>query len=76
MSAHLDTDLVSALKRLRLGQLVHTLPQRIELARERDMPVDELLLVVLTDEIARRDGSAATRRPQRAGLVPDMVNER
>ena len=76
MSAHLDKDLVAALKRLRLGQLAHTLPDRIALARENDTPFDELLLMLLTDEIARRDGSAATRRAEIADLDPDMVNER
>jgi DNA replication protein DnaC len=72
----LGADLVAALRRLRLGRLVPTLGERIALAEEQDMPFEDFLLMLFTDEIQRRDSSAAERRAQEAGLDPDMVFER
>ncbi len=69
-------ELVRALKRLCLGKLLDAMPERLALAEERGLAVDEILLMLLTDEIQRRDGSAATRRAAKAGLDPDMVLER
>jgi len=69
-------ELVSALKQLRLGGLLPTLPERITLAEKDDTPFDELLLMLLVDEIERRKSTAATRRSEEAGLDPDMVVER
>jgi DNA replication protein DnaC len=43
---------------------------------EDDTSFEDLLLIVLTDEISRRQSSSATRRAQEAGLDPDMVAER
>jgi hypothetical protein len=40
------------------------------------MTFDDLLLLVLTDEIARRDNTAADVRAREAGLDPDMRIER
>nr|HPM52841.1 hypothetical protein [Rhodoglobus sp.] len=51
----IQPDLVSALKRLRLGRVLDTLPDRLVLAEKQDMSFDDLLLLILTDEIARRD---------------------
>jgi DNA replication protein DnaC len=42
------------------------------LADKQDMSVEELLLLLLTDEIARRDGAAAEIRAREAGLDPTM----
>jgi DNA replication protein DnaC len=72
----LDPDLAAALRRLRLGRLVPTLAERIALAEKQGTPFMDLLLMILTDEIARRDSSAAERRAEEAGLDPDMVLER
>lgn len=72
----LAPELISALKRLRLGGLLPTLPDRIALADKDGTPFDELLLMLLTDEIERRKSSAAGRRADEAGLDPDMVIER
>lgn len=68
----LNPELVDALKRLRLGRIAATLPERLTLAEKQEMPVDELLLMILTDEIARRDGAAAENRASDAGLDPSM----
>jgi DNA replication protein DnaC len=72
----LDPDLVAALRRLRLGRIADTLPERIVLADKQDMSFEELLLLVLSDEIARRDSSAVARRVDDAGLDADMTMER
>jgi DNA replication protein DnaC len=65
-------DLVDALKRLRLGRIALTLPDRLVLADKQDMSFEELLLMILTDEIARRDNTAADNRATTAGLDPAM----
>lgn len=72
----LAPELVTALKRLRLGGIVPTLPERMALAEKDETPFDELLLMLITDEIERRRSTAATRRSVEAGLDPDMVVER
>lgn len=72
----ISSDLRDALKRLRLGRVLDTLPDRLTLAEKQDMPLQDFLLLVLSDEIARRQNSAAERRAADAGLDPDMVFER
>jgi DNA replication protein DnaC len=77
MSARgIGPELVAALKRLRLGGLLPTLAERLTLAEKESTPLEDLLLMLLTDEISRRDTTAATRRAEEAGLDPDMVLER
>lgn len=70
--AALSSDLVDALKRLRLGRIASTLPERLVLADKQEMPFEELLLMILTDEISRRDSAAADNRATDAGLDPAM----
>jgi len=72
----ISPDLVASLKRLRLGGLIPTLAERFILAEKEDTPYEDLLLLLLTDEISRRDSNAAFRRADLAGLDPDMVLER
>lgn len=69
-------ELRSALKRLKLGYLAEVLPERLVLAEQQGMSFDELLLLLLSDEISRRDSTAAARRAEQAELDPDMVLER
>ena len=69
---NISPELVEALKRLKLGRIVATLPERLVLADKQDLPFDEVLLMLLTDEIARRDGAAADNRAADAGLEPSM----
>jgi DNA replication protein DnaC len=77
MSARtISVELAAALKRLRLGGLLPTLAERLTLAEKEDTPYEDLLVLLLTDEISRRDSNAATRRAEDAGLDPDMVLER
>ena len=68
----LNHDLVDALKRLRLGRIAATLPERLVLADKQDMAFEDLLLMILTDEIARRDNTAADNRAAEASLDPSM----
>jgi DNA replication protein DnaC len=68
----LSPELVAALKRLKLGRITETLPERLLLADKQDMTLDDLLLLVLTDEITRRDSTAADTRARTAGLDPAM----
>lgn len=76
MAAHtLDPELVAALKRLKLGPIAETLPERLVIADKQDLSFQELLLLVLTDEIQRRDNGAAQRRASQAGLDHSMRME-
>jgi DNA replication protein DnaC len=75
-TSKLDPDLCAALKKLKLGRLIDTLPERLTLSKKSKMAFDELLLLVLRDEIDRRESGATERRADRAGLDPDMVLER
>jgi DNA replication protein DnaC len=77
MSARsISADLIAALKRLRLGGMLPTLADRLTLAEKEDTPYEDLLLMLLVDEISRRDSTASIRRADQAGLDPDMVLER
>ncbi len=67
---------VDVLRRLKLGRLLDTLPERFALARAQKMPHQDVLLLALGDEVSRRDSLAATVRAGRAGLEPDSVMER
>lgn len=69
----LNPELVTTLKRLRLGGLLPTLAERLSLCEKQNMPYQDVLLLLLQDEISRRDSGAATRRAQQAGLSADMV---
>ena len=68
----LNPELVAALKRLKLGQVIQALPERLVLADKQDMSFEDLLLLVLTDEINRQDSCSYERRAAAAGLDPGM----
>lgn len=72
----ISPELEAALRRLRLGRMAPTLAERIALAEKQDMPFQDLLLLLLQDEIARRDSSAVERRVTEARLDPEMTFER
>lgn len=69
-------ELPAVLKRLRLGCIVEALPERITLAEKQSMSHEEFLLLILSDEVSRRDGSAVQRRAHDANLDPEMTFER
>ena len=66
----ISTDLKQTLKRLKLGPLLDTLPERLALARQQKMPHQDFLLLILADEVTRRDSLSAQLRAQRAHLDP------
>jgi DNA replication protein DnaC len=76
MTSSVAPELSAALRALKLGHLSHTLPDRLALGIAQSMPFEELLLLVLTDEIMRREGRASAERSKRARLDPEMSIER
>ena len=68
----IDPDLVATLRRLKLGRLVDTLPERLALANTNGLSHAEFLQIVLADEVTRRDASSAALRARTAGLDPTI----
>jgi DNA replication protein DnaC len=68
-------DLRNTLRRLKLGRMLDTLPERLAVARSQKMSHQDFLVLVLGDEASRRDSLAATLRAQRAHLDPAMQLE-
>ena len=64
----LDADLVRLLKRLKLGQLVPTLPERLALARAQQLDYAAFLTLLLADEVQRREQQALERHLDQAGF--------
>ncbi len=60
------------LRRLRLGRLLDTLPERLTLARQSKLGHHDFLELVLADEVSRRDSQSAQLRARAAGLDPGM----
>jgi len=76
MSAEpISKDLLTVLRRLKLGRMLDTLPERFILARQQQIPHQDFLLLVLGDEAARRDSQALTLRARRAQLDPELQLE-
>jgi DNA replication protein DnaC len=63
------------MRRLRLGQLLDTLPERLVLARQHQLSHLDFLEQLLSDEAQRRDASSASVRARAAHLDPTMVLE-
>jgi len=70
-----SAELRSLMRRLRLGQLLDTLPERLALARTHELTHAEFLEQLLSDEVTRRDVSGASVRARAAHLDPAMVLE-
>jgi DNA replication protein DnaC len=68
-------ELRSLMRRLRLGQLLDTLPERLALARQHQLSHLDFLEQLLSDEVQRRDASSASVRARAAHLDPTMVLE-
>lgn len=62
------TDLAPLLKRLKLGNMLPTLPERIALARRDGLDYVAFLEVILSDEVNRRNGNRLQNRIQKAGF--------
>jgi DNA replication protein DnaC len=68
----ISPDLKTVLRRLKLGRMLDTLPERLVVARQQKMPHQDWLLLVLSDEASRRDSLAVSLRVERARLDPAL----
>jgi DNA replication protein DnaC len=73
LTRDVSPDLMRALRALKLSPVLATLPERLRQARERKMDPEDLLLLVLSDEVGRRQQRATAERARKAGLAPEMV---
>jgi DNA replication protein DnaC len=67
-----SSELKALLRRLKLGQLLDTLPERLALARTEHLPHHDFLEMLLSDEVTRRDRQSAHVRAKIAHLDPGM----
>lgn len=76
MSRHeIPHDLERTLKTLKLGKLLPVLPERLRQAAERKMSPADVLLLVLSDEVQRRERQRIINRARAAKLDPALVFE-
>lgn len=68
-------ELRSLMRRLKLGQLLDTLPERLALARTHGLTHADFLEQLFSDEVARRDADSAGLRARKAKLDPTMTLE-
>ena len=68
----IDNDLKVLLRKVKLGRLLDTLPERLALARTESLPHADFLTLVLSDEVDRRDRASAELRARAAKLDPGM----
>ena len=68
-------ELKALMRKLKLGQLVATLPERLALAKSHDLTHVEFLEQLFSDEATRRDANSTGRRARAAHLDPHMVLE-
>ena len=68
-------DLTATLRALKLGKLTATLPERLTLARQHNMPHADFLQLILSDEVARREAGSIALRARNAGLDPAIRTE-
>ena len=72
----ISPELKHLLRQVKLGRCLDTLPERLALARSRDLGHAEFLELVLADEVSRRESTSADRRSRTAGLDPTMTLDR
>lgn len=63
------------MRRLRLGRLLDTLPERLALARQHELSHHQFLEQLFSDEVQRRDTDSAGLRARAAKLDPSMTLE-
>lgn len=68
----IGADLTGLLRALKLSGMKDTLPERLSLARTRQLGHAAFLELLLADEVSRRDARSALLRAQNAGLNPSM----
>jgi DNA replication protein DnaC len=65
-------ELKKILRQLKLGRMLDTLPERLALATQQQLPHADFLELVLADEVTRREAKSAKLRARAAGLDPAM----
>ena len=73
--APVSPELKALMRKLKLGRLLDTLPERLALAKTHGLSHTEFLEQLLSDEAVRRDADSAGRRARAAHLDPHMVLE-
>ena len=68
----LGADISGLLRTLKLSGMKDTLPERLSLARTRQLSHANFLELLLSDEVSRRDARSATVQAAHAGLAPLM----
>ena len=68
----ISNDLKAVLRQVKLGRCLATLPERLALAKTRNLSHAEFLELVISDEVTRRETTSAALRARAAGLDPDM----
>jgi hypothetical protein len=66
----ISPDLKTAMRRLRLGKLIDTLPERVALARQQKMPHQDFLLLLLSDECSAATAPRRSHAPSAPSSIP------
>jgi DNA replication protein DnaC len=70
-----SAELKVLMRRLKLGRLLDTLPERLALARQHQLTHMQFLEQLFSDEVQRRDSDSAGLRARAAKLDPSMTLE-
>jgi DNA replication protein DnaC len=73
--APVSPELKALMRKLKLGRLLDTLPERLALAKTHSLSHAQFLEQLFSDEATRRDADSAGRRAHAAHLDPHMVLE-
>ena len=72
----IQPELKTVLKRLKLSGMLATLPDRLAYARKEKLDYAQLLELVLSDEVERRDQKHVSNRLSAAGFEEECTLER
>lgn len=72
LTGPISRELASVLRRLKLGKMTDTLPERLTLAKQQQLSHAAFLELVLGDEASRRETNSAHLRARAAGLDAGM----
>lgn len=70
----ISADLKGLMRALKLGKLLDTLPERLAIARQQQLPYAEFLELIFSDEVTRRDTNSANLRAR--AIPPDRLTSR
>ena len=68
----IDPELRRHCRALKLSPMLDTLPERLALARQRNMTHQDFMILALGDEVQRRAQKSAADRAKRGQLDPQM----